>query len=57
MLQIKITDELFLSGSLGVALYPHDGRTFEELYSHADIALYKAKEDGGNRYAFYKDSH
>ena len=56
MLQIKITDELFLSGSLGVALYPHDGRTFEELYSHADIALYKAKEDGGNRYAFYKDS-
>lgn len=53
ILHIKITDELSLSGSLGVAIYPQDGKTFEDLYSHADTALYKAKEEGGDRCAFY----
>lgn len=40
------------SGSIGIALYPGDGRTIEELYSRADEALYVAKRDGKNQYVF-----
>ncbi len=38
--------ELRVTGSLGVALFPHDGRDVESLSQHADIALYRAKECG-----------
>ena len=38
--------ELRVTGSLGVALFPHDGRDVETLVKHADIALYRAKECG-----------
>ncbi len=34
---------LAVEGSVGVALYPEDGRNVEELLSRADIAMYKAK--------------
>ncbi|MEG2259388.1 MAG: GGDEF domain-containing protein, partial [Oscillospiraceae bacterium] len=37
-----------LSSSVGVAVSPKDGTTFEELYTHADTALYAAKNDGKN---------
>lgn len=40
-----------ISASVGVALYPIMGRNFEELYRHADTALYVAKRNGRNRYA------
>ena len=42
-----------LSGSLGVSLFPEDGETPEELLQHAEIAMYRAKENGGNQYAFF----
>jgi len=35
-----------LSASIGVAVYPDDGRTPEQLLQHADIAMYRAKADG-----------
>jgi diguanylate cyclase (GGDEF)-like protein len=35
--------------SLGVAIYPDHGETFEELFRAADTALYEAKSDGRNR--------
>lgn len=38
-----------VSVSLGVASYPSDGSTTEELLSHADACLYKAKNQGKNR--------
>jgi diguanylate cyclase (GGDEF)-like protein len=39
--------------SLGVALYPDHDRTPAELLKDADMALYSAKAEGGNRAAFY----
>jgi diguanylate cyclase (GGDEF)-like protein/PAS domain S-box-containing protein len=40
--------ELHLSASVGVAIYPHDGEDSGTLVRHADIAMYGAKEAGGN---------
>ncbi len=45
-----------ISGSVGVAVYPTSGSTFEELYQNADKALYRAKAMGKNRYVFYSDT-
>ncbi|WP_114571966.1 putative bifunctional diguanylate cyclase/phosphodiesterase [Exiguobacterium flavidum] len=45
--------EIHLSMSIGVALYPQDGESTEALMKHADMAMYKAKESGGNSHAFF----
>ncbi|GMU40340.1 MAG: hypothetical protein AMXMBFR23_12060 [Chloroflexota bacterium] len=45
--------ELFLTVSLGVALYPEDGRTTGELMQAADTALYAAKQAGRERFEFF----
>jgi len=45
--------ELVLSASIGIALFAEDGQTFHELYKHADIAMYRAKELGRNTYCFF----
>ena len=42
-----------ISGSVGIALCPADGRDYTTLFEHADVALYDAKRHGKNRYAFY----
>ncbi len=41
------------SASIGIALYPDDGKNFEQLFQSADAAMYKAKEIGKNNYRFY----
>jgi diguanylate cyclase (GGDEF)-like protein len=45
--------ELFVSASLGVAVYPTDGQDVDELLKAADVAMYSAKEQGRNNYQFY----
>jgi diguanylate cyclase (GGDEF)-like protein len=45
--------ELHVSMSIGIALYPNDGTTTEELMKNADMAMYYAKEEGRNNYKFY----
>lgn len=45
--------ELLVTASLGIALYPQDGKTTEELMKKADIAMYQAKENGRNLFEFY----
>ena len=45
-----------LSGSIGIAIYPEDGSDAETLLSHADLALYQAKETGKNRWVAYEAS-
>ena len=42
-----------LSASIGIAVFPEDGRSTEDLLKHADIAMYRAKGDGGG-YRFYR---
>jgi len=44
---------LMISTSCGIAIYPTDGDTSELLIKHADIALYKAKENGRDNYQFF----
>lgn len=42
--------------SIGVAVYTRDGRTVEEILRYADLAMYKAKNQGRNRYVLYNSS-
>ena len=44
---------MFITISMGAALYPEHGESMDELLKNADIALYKAKETGRNRVVFY----
>ena len=43
--------------SIGIALFPADGETADELLHNADLALYQAKEQGRGRYCFYNSEH
>lgn len=45
-----------LSGSIGIAVYPEDGSDSQTLLSHADLALYQAKEKGKDRWMAYEPS-
>ncbi len=45
-----------LSCSIGVALVPDHGTAFHELFQRADMALYRAKANGKNGYAFYENT-
>lgn len=45
-------NEYFLPASIGLAIYPLDGDSVEELIRHADIAMYAAKAKGKNQLAF-----
>jgi diguanylate cyclase (GGDEF)-like protein/PAS domain S-box-containing protein len=44
---------LYVSLSIGIAIAPEHGRNVEELLKNADIAMYKAKETGRDRYIVY----
>jgi diguanylate cyclase (GGDEF)-like protein len=47
--------ELRVTASVGISAWPADGDDEAALMKHADIAMYKAKEDGGNTAAFYTE--
>jgi len=47
--------ELFITASAGISVYPADGGDAETLIKHADIAMYAAKEKGKNQYALCSD--
>ena len=48
--------ELLISASVGIALYPGNGLTAEELLMNADAAMYHAKGAGKNGYSFFDAS-
>jgi diguanylate cyclase (GGDEF)-like protein len=47
--------EISTTVSIGVALYPKDGEDSVSLLKHADLAVYKAKDSGRDRYSFFSE--
>lgn len=45
--------ELYITASIGIAIYNDHGDNFEDLIENADIAMYHAKELGRNRFCFF----
>ena len=45
--------EVQVSASIGVAFYPHDGHDANALMMHADVAMYRAKDQGSNNVQLY----
>ncbi|GAB4216989.1 MAG: hypothetical protein Fur007_18150 [Rhodoferax sp.] len=48
--------ELSVTPSMGLAIYPHNGRDADTLLRHADTAMYRAKRNGRNGYQFYAET-
>lgn len=48
-----LNSEIDVSVSLGAAIFPNDGNTFDLLYKCVDLAMYHAKEQGRNGFAIY----
>ncbi len=44
-----------IGGSVGIALYPDDAQSLEQLVTQADSAMYLAKQSGKNTYKFHRD--
>jgi diguanylate cyclase (GGDEF)-like protein/PAS domain S-box-containing protein len=50
------TQEVFVSASIGIVLFPRDGDDLDSLLKNADVAMYHAKGEGRNRFDFYRES-
>jgi diguanylate cyclase (GGDEF)-like protein/PAS domain S-box-containing protein len=46
--------DLFIAGSIGISVYPEDGKDAETLIKSADTAMYQAKERGRNNFQFFE---
>ncbi len=46
---------VFITTSMGISIYPEDGKDMQVLLKNADMAIYRAKECGRNTFEFYTD--
>jgi len=46
---------LYMNMSIGVSIYPHDGKKADVLLKNADAAMFRAKENGRAQYSFYDE--
>ncbi|WP_161993150.1 bifunctional diguanylate cyclase/phosphodiesterase [Lacisediminimonas profundi] len=49
-------ESAYVSASIGITLYPQDGRDIDTLLKNADQAMYSAKNQGRNRYRYFTES-
>lgn len=49
-------NEVRITTTIGISLFPDDGTSADKLLKHADVAMYHAKEQGRNGYQFYSQS-
>ena len=49
-------EQLHVSASIGIAVFPEDGTGAQELLAHADAAMYHVKEAGRNGYSFFEQA-
>ncbi len=49
--------EVFITTSVGVAMYPRDGKDLETLLKNADTAMYEVKEQGRNGFSFFQPGY
>jgi diguanylate cyclase (GGDEF)-like protein/PAS domain S-box-containing protein len=47
--------EMYVSASIGISLFPRDGSDPDELVKHADRAMYNAKDSGRNMYRYFTE--
>jgi diguanylate cyclase (GGDEF)-like protein len=45
--------EMYVTASIGIGCFPEDGRDADTLLMHADVAMYRAKDQGRNGYQFF----
>lgn len=50
---ISCDKQFYIDGSIGVAIFPSDGDSVDELLANADLALYRAKEMARGNHVFY----
>ncbi len=48
-------NQINITTSIGIVFFPDEGTEVDGLIKKADIAMYKAKEKGGNNFHFYTD--
>ncbi len=49
-------EQVYVSASIGITIYPTDGQAVEALFKNADQALYVAKGEGRNRFSYFTPS-